>query len=595
MPWAGPARCFRWILHVWVLHEDAGMNDDPPASFSIVIVALGDGGAAFVEQFDRLARLLGPPREVCFVHGPLSAPLGPDITSRVKVAHEPLGHDAVARNHGLAIAAGDVVVFHSISPPAADLLEVLGGAFSDRGVTAVVAGPACVAFRRVDLEAIRGFDEARGGGAELRDACQRLEAMGRMVMWSTNSEAGLSEAVAAAPHRRLMSPGLARRRHAFMPLVGGPLSRPDGSSGAQSDARTSTGLRSRMDGGDRDPLTSTRETLRSIWADLLPRGTCCALAGYPDHWNVGDAAIWWGTRRILNAIGVSVDYACDPWSYKPSALRTAVPEGPILILGGGNLGDAYRHEQSLREQILVDFPQRRIIQLPQSIWFASQKRAEALADLLVHASDVTLLLRDAASLAFARQKFCCDSALCPDAAVALDLAGAGQPADVPLLALWRTDTEAREAWGAADGDLVVGDWTTPGPEVGLMSTAARGFKEWVGDPPPEIGSCPPRRRMAWRHLPWLWDQLAEDRTLRGCRFLSRGRVVLTDRLHAHLLCTLMRKPHVVCDSTNGKIFAYRDTWRIDDPLVRFASSRAEALEHARELLASMAGPEAGGS
>ncbi len=570
------------------------MNDDPPASFSIVIVALGDGGAAFVEQFDRLARLLGPPREVCFVHGPLSAPLGPDITSRVKVAHEPLGHDAVARNHGLAIAAGDVVVFHAISPPAADLLEVLGGAFSDRGVTAVVAGPACVAFRRVDLEAIRGFDEARGGGAELRDACQRLEAMGRMVMWSTNREARPQEAVAAAPHRRLMSPGLARRRHAFMPLVGGPLSRPDGSSGAQSDARTSTGLRSRMDGGDRDPLTSTRETLRSIWADLLPRGTCCALAGYPDHWNVGDAAIWWGTRRILNAIGVSVDYACDPWSYKPSALRTAVPEGPILILGGGNLGDAYRHEQSLREQILVDFPQRRIIQLPQSIWFASQKRAEALADLLVHASDVTLLLRDAASLAFARQKFCCDSALCPDAAVALDLAGAGQPADVPLLALWRTDTEAREAWGAADGDLVVGDWTTPGPEVGLMSTAARGFKEWVGDPPPEIGSCPPRRRMAWRHLPWLWDQLAEDRTLRGCRFLSRGRVVLTDRLHAHLLCTLMRKPHVVCDSTNGKIFAYRDTWRIDDPLVRFASSRAEALEHARELLASMAGQEAGG-
>ena len=124
------------------------MNDDPPASFSIVLVSPGDGGAAVFEQFDRLASLSGPPREVCFVHGPLSAPLGPDITGRVKVAHEPLGHDAVARNHGLAISAGDVVVFHAISPPAADLLEVLGGAFSDRGVAAVVAGPACVAFRR---------------------------------------------------------------------------------------------------------------------------------------------------------------------------------------------------------------------------------------------------------------------------------------------------------------------------------------------------------------------------------------------------------------------------------------------------------------
>ena len=594
MPWAGPARWFRWILHAWVLHEDAGMNDDPPASFSIVLVSPGDGGAAVFEQFDRLASLSGPPREVCFVHGPLSAPLGPDVTGRVKVAHEPLGHDAVARNHGLAISAGDVVVFHAISPPAADLLEVLGGAFSDRGVAAVVVGPACVAFRRVNLEAIRGFDEARGGGVELRDACQRLEAVGRMVMWSTNGEAGPPEAVAAAPHRRLMSPGLARCRRAFLPLVRGPLSRPDGSNGERPDAASSATPQSRLDGERHDPLAPTRETLRLVWADLLPPGSRCALAGYPDHWNVGDAAIWWGTRRILNAIGVSVDYACDPWSYKPAALRTAVPEGPILILGGGNLGDAYRHEQSLRERILVDFPERRIIQLPQSIWFASPKRAEALADLLVHAGEVTLLLRDATSLAFAREKFCCDSALCPDAAVALDMADTGRPADVPLFALWRTDTEAGEAWGAGGGDLVVEDWTTPGPEVGLMSTAAMGFKEWVGDPPPEIGSCPSRRRMAWRHLPWLWDHLAEERTLRGCRLLSRGRVVLTDRLHAHLLCTLMRKPHVVCDSANGKIFAYRDTWRIDDPLVRFASSRAEAVEHARDLLASMAGQEAGG-
>jgi pyruvyl transferase EpsO len=571
------------------------MNDEPPASFSIVILASGGVDAAVVEQLDRLATLSGPPREVCLVHGPLPGPLVPDVTGRVKLVHEPLGHDAVARNHGLANAAGDAVVFHTASPPAADLLAVLCEAFSDRGVAAVVSGPECVAFRRVDLQAMRGFDEARGGGDELRDACQRLEAMGRKVVWSTDGAAQPPEPVLVDPHRRLMSPGLAlRHRRSFMPLVRGSLSRSECSTGEQSDARTSTRPRSHADGGDRDPLASTRETLRLIWAGLLPRGSRCALVGYPDHWNVGDAAIWWGTRRLLNTIGVAVDYACDPWSYEPAALRMAVPEGPILILGGGNLGDAYRHEQSLRERILGDFPKRRIIQLPQSIWFSSQKRAEALADLLVHAADVTLLLRDAASLAFAREMFCCDSALCPDAAIALDLAGVGGPPEVPLLALWRTDTEARETSGSGGDDLVVGDWTAPGPEVGLMSTAARGFKEWVGDPPPEIGSCPPRRRMAWRHLPWLWDQLAEDRTLRGCRLLSRGRVVLTDRLHAHLLCTLMRKPQVVCDSTNGKIFAYRDTWRVDDPLVRFASTRAEAVEHARELLASMAGQEAGG-
>lgn len=584
------------------------MNDDPPASFSVVIVVSRGDDAAVVEHLDRLASLSGPPREACLVVCGSLVAISPGVAARVKVAHEPLAHDATARNLGLATAAGDVVVFHAMRPPDEKLLDALCREFSDRDVAAVVAGPDCAAFRRMELEAIRGLDEAYGGGAELHDACRRLAAGGRKVVWAACGGLERADPDMIAPHRRLMSPGLAsRRRRSFLPLVPSPRRHEQPSSaasyGAMAAASCDPGPESSLDPGlghppecvEFDPLADMRHTLRRIWTDLVPPGTRCALVGYPDHWNVGDAAIWWGTRRLLDAIGVHVEYACDPWSYEPAALRTALPEGPILILGGGNLGDAYRHEQSLREQVLADFPQRRIIQLPQSIWFASPKRAEALADTLVHAADVTLLLRDAASLSFARDTFRCGSALCPDAAVALDLAESGGAPEVPLLALWRTDSEAREHMGGGGEGVVVADWTAPGPELSLMSTAARRFQEWVGDPPAEIGSCSTRRRMAWRHLPWLWDQLAEDRTLRGCRFLSRGRVVLTDRLHAHLLCTLMRKPHVVCDSTNGKIFAYRDTWPIHDPLVRFASSRAEAVDLARDLLRSLPDHVPGGS
>ncbi|MFM8220662.1 MAG: polysaccharide pyruvyl transferase family protein, partial [Planctomycetaceae bacterium] len=111
--------------------------------------------------------------------------------------------------------------------------------------------------------------------------------------------------------------------------------------------------------------------LRRTWSELLPPGTRCALALYPDHWNAGDAAIWWATKRLLGELGVGVDYACDPWNYDPRALRAALPDGPILLLGGGNFGDVYPREQSLRIRILADFPERRIIQLPQSILFRS--------------------------------------------------------------------------------------------------------------------------------------------------------------------------------------------------------------------------------
>lgn len=352
------------------------------------------------------------------------------------------------------------------------------------------------------------------------------------------------------------------------------------------------------------PSTAATHLLTSTWAGLLPRGTRCGLVMYPDHWNAGDSAIWWGTRSLLDRLGVGVDYACDPWSYDPGRLRTALPTGPILLLGGGNFGDVYAREQGLRIRILEDFPDRPIIQLPQSIWFRSPSALAAMSELLARRPAFTLLLRDSASLALARGHFpATATALCPDAALALELPPVDRPADVPVMALWRSDAELSAVLPPLPAGWIARDWTLrggilPADEARQLSTAARSFKEWVGNPPGLGEPCPSRRRLAWRHMPWLWDQLAEDRTLRGCRILLRGRVVITNRLHAHLLCTMLGLPHVVCDTSNGKVFAYRDTWLRephggDISPVRFASTPAEAVQMAADMLARLP-PRAGG-
>ena len=65
-----------------------------------------------------------------------------------------------------------------------------------------------------------------------------------------------------------------------------------------------------------------RERLLGTWRELLGPASSCALALYPDHWNAGDAAIWWGTRRALAELGVEVAYACDPVSYTHLTLPT---------------------------------------------------------------------------------------------------------------------------------------------------------------------------------------------------------------------------------------------------------------------------------
>jgi exopolysaccharide biosynthesis predicted pyruvyltransferase EpsI len=338
--------------------------------------------------------------------------------------------------------------------------------------------------------------------------------------------------------------------------------------------------------------------LTSTVASLLPRGTRCGLAMYPDHWNTGDSAIWWGTRMLLDRLGVVVDYACDPWSYDPRRLRTALPEGPILLLGGGNFGDVYTREQGLRLRVLEDFRDRKIIQLPQSIWFRSQTALDEMSKLLARGRDFTLLVRDAASLTLAQEHFPSTApCLCPDTALALELPDVDRTADVPVMALWRNDAESSDVLPPLPEGWISRDWTLrggllPADEALQLTTAARSFKEWVGNPPAFPEPCPLRRRLAWRHMPWLWDQLAEDRTLRGCRILARGRVVITNRLHAHLLCTMMGLPHVVCDTSNGKVFAYRDTWMRepdshDTPSVRFANTPAAAVAKAAELLAGL--------
>lgn len=311
---------------------------------------------------------------------------------------------------------------------------------------------------------------------------------------------------------------------------------------------------------------------------------------YPDHWNAGDPAIWCGTRRLLSDLGVPVAYGCDAVSYDAADLRRALPEGPILILGGGNFGNVYAAEQALRLRVLADHPGRPVLQLPQSIWFRGMEGVAATAEALRRHGNTTLLLRDATSLAFARKHFPSPSRLCPDTALGLDLAGVPRQPDVPMVAVWRNDRESWVPPPAMPPGSVTCDWLLPGgelpPEQALqMSVAGLEFHRLMGranlaEP------CPPRRRRAWLEQSERWDQLAEDRFLRGCRMLTRGRVTITNRLHGHLLCLLMGQPHVVCDVINGKVFAYRDTWGCDAASVRFASSAAEAVERAAELLAT---------
>jgi exopolysaccharide biosynthesis predicted pyruvyltransferase EpsI len=335
-------------------------------------------------------------------------------------------------------------------------------------------------------------------------------------------------------------------------------------------------------------METERSLLRATVQQALGGHTRVALIGYPDHWNAGDMAIWVGTLDLLRDLGVKICYACDPWSYDREALARALPEGPILLIGGGNFGDVYADEITLRRKILTDWRDRKIVQLPQSIWFRETSGRREMADLLEAQNDFIMMVRDRDSLAYAERYLPVPTVLCPDMALSLNPNRFRKEAalpDVDFMQLWRVDIEgATPPPFVPDARRLAVDWMAPG----ALSRPLQWFMRSVRAPRHGEDYTCWRRQLVWCYLPYLWEALAWARVARGCQFLQRGRVVLTNRLHGHLLTRFLGRPQVVCDNEIGKLAAYWNTWPLDDPSIHFAATPEAAREIAQDLLGRIA-------
>lgn len=278
-----------------------------------------------------------------------------------------------------------------------------------------------------------------------------------------------------------------------------------------------------------------RDRLAGVLGSLLPTGTRVALLGFPNHGNVGDSALWLGTRRLLADLGVDVAYSCEWRDYAEEELATAVAGGAHICLnGGGNFGDLWPGQQQLREHVLSAFSTTRTIQLPQSLWFERPENLDRVRRLVDAHDDLTLLVRETNSLDLATDWFQTSVALVPDAAFGLAGEMQRSAAECDLLVVRRGDKE-----GLGWPDLDVGD--------GVETT------DWLLD----TGPLPSRGEgSADDH----YLQLAAHRVQRGLDLLSRARMLVTDRLHVHLFAVMLGIPHVVIDNSYGKVSGTLRSW-----------------------------------
>lgn len=315
-------------------------------------------------------------------------------------------------------------------------------------------------------------------------------------------------------------------------------------------------------------VPTQRDKLRAEIGKFIRPEQPYALLDFPNYGNIGDSLIWLGALTQLRYLsGRHPSYTATIWEYEPAQLEQACPDGPIFLQGGGNWGDLYPGFQAFRERLLADLPHRQVIQLPQSIHFEDPVNLRRAAKVVQAHPNFTMLVRDAKAQTIANDDLGIAATLAPDCAFGLGKMERYEPIR-GVLYFVREDKERVTSDGLTNGAPST-DWPeeTDAQKARIMGearTASLARLEFS------------RFKRRFRY----YEALAKWRLERGRKTLSQGEVVVCDRLHAHILCTLLGIRHVALDNSTGKVGDYFRAWTHESDVAHYA---ADELSAAKEL------------
>ena len=332
-------------------------------------------------------------------------------------------------------------------------------------------------------------------------------------------------------------------------------------------------------------LSLIRDQTRKILDEVVGANTTVALLDFPSHQNVGDSMILMGETSYLAQGGNVIGYVTDIFRYDHMTLRRRVPNGPILMQGGGNFGDIWPPFQAFRERIVQEFPDRKIVQLPQTVYFKSAAAAARANGVLRRHNNYTLLVRDKPSLERARLQLPDVRAIyCPDLALGWEpKIPAGRLNQNRMVVLARNDREARSG-------LVDNLRSTIGPHDKVVDWGLTGGDRIVWDVvriPARFAKLFPRARSSRLLYPlfvFSYRKNAELNIRAGIRELAAAELVVTDRLHAHILAGLLGVRHLVLDNNYGKVSSIYNDYTHLFSTAEFVEDAASISDHIRNAL-----------
>ena len=298
-----------------------------------------------------------------------------------------------------------------------------------------------------------------------------------------------------------------------------------------------------------------------VYKDLMGHYRKAVLIGLADHDNYGDSAITVGEFIALNELGIELIHYCateNCLSEAKEAINKTAEPVVILSTGGGNFGN-WKWAYELRSKMMETFKNNEVIVLPQSVDFDSRHTMEENARAMNVHSNVTYLFRDHKSYDIIVKSGLYKyrrAVLCPDAAVQIGMQKYSFKPTHDIVWLKRKDKESFHLLlpdFPQNLSILVSDWVPPEQYLKIPSGSSVLEKSY-------------------------------SRLLYAFRLLSRGKVIITDRLHGHILTVLLGKPNVILDNSYKKLSSYHAAWTPSVHNVLLATNITDAIDKAQYLL-----------
>ena len=272
----------------------------------------------------------------------------------------------------------------------------------------------------------------------------------------------------------------------------------------------------------------------------------------PYYNNIGDVLIWEGTERYLQSVPFKCLYKT---SFNNFVHKDIDKKTVIVMQGGGNFGDVWHEHQNFRKRIVAEYPDNKIIILPQTVFYQDVECMKNDANIFSKHKNLFICARDKHSFELFYKYFAAHIILLPDMAFFIDLPLKKQPTG-RILYLRRNDKEfnAQQTSLNIPGTCEMHDWPTyerNGNVDRVLYHSMRLLKSINKD------------------LARKWLDFYEDRFVRsaklniGYRFLCQYDEIYSTRLHVAILGSLMGIKVNFLDNSYGKNRNFYETWLSD--------------------------------